>query len=735
MLVKLLPILLFIFQDTILLTSGNNAENGKVYFQANGCGSGDGNINDLINIEFNNLGKYESGATKYENVNFKEIRILHLDWDRIKNHASNKDNKYCGLKVIHGEGSNKYFITYSAAYNEGNNFDDISKSVLKCSVQQCDLGLVFFDKNKKAEDLNKVHLKHTVEFAVLMVIKSSDNKMILGNRPYHTVNIRLGICPYIEWVPKKGEIKLIPEADIKDNGYNEKINGYAHIVVPFYKKNYNLDEFICGKLKQPTMPDLLIGYKLKDNSKNMEVSGEFNPLTDDIRCHYSNDPQYYYHFGYSESDTNFMSEIIMDVVGIRQKDSKYNFYAGQKIYIYKWRNIVDGLKNVDDHLRLFNPHVTEEPACIRKLKSDIKASILPTIGSVDSIKRHQTKNLLYRLIMPDDLDKQFTFKCLSKVEEANNGHMEEFYSRSAELSIKNEEKPNIIYTLSKNKIIFDRKNMDNYGSYRCKESKATSYFNKKIITMDKVYYLPYENSELSLGNTQFNKKNEQYIGCIKQYESLGVIKKMRIEFGENVMNPIDIGDFSNATDKIDIKENLIIYKTPSDVPGVIIKCTYETPAETTFFTKKEIHFYNWVEVEAKNDTIHTLTNLKTVNKIVCNSTPWIIGIVCIVILFCIIIIIMVFLIIRKIRKRRAENNMSLSSFESSVLYGSKNKGSSVISGSLSTNTNKSKSAFKSTASRSRNNSKSSTSSKNVSRNSTFRSQGKNYFKNVKLTAK
>uniref|UniRef100_A0A0K0EVS0 EGF-like domain-containing protein n=1 Tax=Strongyloides venezuelensis TaxID=75913 RepID=A0A0K0EVS0_STRVS len=728
MLVKFLPILLFIFQDAIYISSSNVAENGKVYLRESNCDTaGDGgDISNPITINFNELVKYEKDIKEYQNVNFNEIRILHLDWDRINNHPANIDNRYCGLKVVPGVGSDNYYITYSAAYNEGNNFDDISKYAVKCTVQQCDIGLVFFDKNKKTKDLNKVYMKHTVEHAVLMVIKSSDNKMILGNRPYHNVNIRLGICPYLEWVPKKGEIKFIPEEGIFNNGYNEKINGYAHIVVPFYKKNYDSDLFICGKLKQPTLPDLLIGFKLRDESRNIEVSGEFNPLKDDIRCHYSNDPQYFYHFGYSETNTNFMSERIMDVIGIRQKDSKYNFYAGQKIYIYNWKNIADGLKNVDSHLRLDKPRYTEEPRCIRNLKSDIKATILPTIGSVDLIQRHQKKNLLYRLIKSDDLDKQFSFKCLSKVEGANNGHMEEFYSRSAELSIKNEEKPNIIYTLSKNQIIFNRKNMDNYGSYRCKESKATTYFNKNIITMDKVYYLPNENSELSLGNTKFNKKNEQYIGCIKQYESLGVIKKMRIEFGENVMNPINIDDFSNATDKIDIKENLIIYKTPTDVPGVIIQCTYETPAETTFFTKKEIHFFNWEEVENKNDTITTLMSEKTVNKFVCNSTPWIIGIVCIVILFCIIIIIMVLLIIRKIRKRKA-NNMSLSSFESSVLYGSKNKGSSVISGSLSTTTNKSRSAFKSTASKSRNDSRSSASSKNISRNSTSRNQDKKKF--------
>uniref|UniRef100_A0A0N5CHK9 EGF-like domain-containing protein n=1 Tax=Strongyloides papillosus TaxID=174720 RepID=A0A0N5CHK9_STREA len=734
MLLKFLPILLIILKDVIPVSSSQNPENGKVYFQANTCGSGDSDINDPITIKFNELVKYESGTTKYENVNFKEIRILHLDWDRIKNHASNKDNKYCGLRVIHGAGSDNYFISFSVAYFEGNNFDNLNGHKIFCNIQQCDLGMAFFDKKIKTEDLNKVNTEYTVEHAILMVIKSSDNKMILGVRPHHKVNIRLGICPYVEWVPKKGILKFISEAGINNNGYNERVNGYAHIVVPLYKKNYNSDEFICGKLVQPTMPDLLIGYKLKEDNKNMEVSGEFNPLNDDLRCHYSDDPQHYYHFGYLETDTNFMSERIMDLIGIRNKDSKHNFYAGQKIYIYNWKNIADGLKNQHSHLRLVKPDVTEEPKCIRNLKSDIKASILPTIGSVDSIQRHKKKNLLYRLIKPEDLDKKFYFKCLSKVEEKNNGHMEEFYSRSAELSIKNEEKPNIIYTLSKNEIIFHRKDIDKYGSYRCKESKATKYFNKNIITMDKVYYLPDENAELALGHTDMNKKIEQYIGCIKQYESLGVIKKMRIEFGENVMHPLDIKEFSNVTDQIDFKENIIVYKAPENVSGIIIKCTYETPAETTFFTRKEIQFVSPEEIEIVNKAILETTQERMYVNVKHNSLPWIIGIVCTVIIFCIIVIMMTHYIVGRIRKRRARGNSSMSSTCSGLSTLSEtSSGLSNTSGTKGSPVGKSKTAVKNT--KNGKDSKISTSSTTGAGFSTSTNSSKNKFNNVKIVAK
>uniref|UniRef100_A0A0K0FZK4 DUF4238 domain-containing protein n=1 Tax=Strongyloides venezuelensis TaxID=75913 RepID=A0A0K0FZK4_STRVS len=280
-----------------------------------------------------------------------------------------------------------------------------------------------------------------------------------------------------------------------------------------------------------------------------------------------------------------MPERMIDVTKIRNKNSKHKFYARQKMYIYKWDSISNVFRKPDIHFGISgSPDVTDEVSCIKNLKNDIKANILPTIESVDSIQKHKEKNILYRHIKLNDIYQNFIFRCLSKIEGINKAHMDEFYSRAAEYSIKNEEKPNIIYTSSKNVITFDRENIDNYGSYRCKELKTTKFFSKSVITMDKVYYLPDEGSELSLKDLKGN--NKQYIGYVKQYEFLGEIKKIRIEFGDNVRKPINIENFSKTTNEIDIKENLVIYKSPKDVFGALITCIYQTPAETTFYTKR-----------------------------------------------------------------------------------------------------------------------------------------------------
>uniref|UniRef100_A0A0K0EZZ4 Candidate secreted effector protein n=1 Tax=Strongyloides venezuelensis TaxID=75913 RepID=A0A0K0EZZ4_STRVS len=724
MLVKFLLFLLVILQAT-------KSDTGKVTFRIRTCGFYKVNNNQQLTLEFDKLEEFKTEQKEYINVKFDKIRIFHLSLDGI-----NDGKSPCGLELIDSD-KEGYHISYSAGYYKGNNFDFLLP--LWCLIQQYEFGLVFFDKNKDADTLNNVNEVHTVEHAVLITIKSINNKVLLGSRLHNKDNIIIGLCPYINWVNKKRWIEFIPEDHIKDNGFFEEENGYAHIVVPYYKKNHNAKEFICGKLKQPTLPDLLIGFKLNENDKTKEIDGVINPLNEEIKCQSSDNPQYYYHFGYSETDTNYMSERMMDAMEIRNKDSNYKFYAGQKIYIYKWDDISDNLRKPGEHFRITdNPHVTEEASCIKNLNSDIKANILPTIGSVDSIQKHQEKNIFYRLIKLDDLYQNFIFRCLSKVEGINKAHMDEFYSRAAEYSIKNAEKPNIIYTSSKNGITFDRENIDNYGSYRCKELKTTKFFSKSVITMDKVYYLPDEGSELLLKDLKGN--NKQYIGCVKQYESLGEIKKIRIEFGDNVRKPINIENFSKATNEIDIKENLVIYKSPKDVSGVLITCIYQTPAETTFYTKRQISFFIRGGNKNKNVTIFATSNDKTVDQYVDNSASWITAIVATVILSCIVVIMVAHMIVRRTRKRKMENGLSSSiSFSgSSSLSRSSNKGSNGMSGIKKKATGQGKDNSNLIIIKMNKNghdSKTSTTSNSVTGNSTSTDLGKKHFKNVKLVAK
>uniref|UniRef100_A0A0N5BT37 EGF-like domain-containing protein n=1 Tax=Strongyloides papillosus TaxID=174720 RepID=A0A0N5BT37_STREA len=743
MFVKFLPILLIIFKDINPQYYGGGGYQ-EIVLQESRCPSHGGSFAVSIKIDFNKLDKFDANETKYKNVNFKEIRIFHLDWDIIKNGAA-YNRKVCGLLVKKGYSAGGYHIIYSTAYNGGHNFND-DKVDINCNIHQCDLGLAFFDRTKDAAILNNVNKEHTVEHAVLMVVKSSDNRMILGFKTHDKVNIIISICPYKKWVKENGFLKFIPEEHIRDNGYTTRPNDIGHIVVPFYKKNENSDEFICGKLKQPTMPDILVGFKLEERSSNPKIGEDFNPLRDELKCHYSDDKALHVHFGYLEKGTNYMSERIMEPIRAREDVNPiYHFYAGQKIYIYEGEEFLKSLNDSNKHLRLQNPNAYGEVICIRNLIKGIKANILPTIGSLDSIKKNENLNIFYRFIKPTDLVKHHQFRCLSKVQGANKTVMDEFYSRTAKFSIKSEEDPNIVYTSSNDKIVFIDKKIQNYGSYRCKESDAISLFDKNYITMDKVYYLPFEGAEMELLESHVDGTYQSDIGCNKQYGTFSVIKKMTVKFGQNVRDPITIDDFSNATDIIDIKEGKIIYKPPKDVLGVTIECTYKTPAETTFYTTKTTVIRKKLDIETKNGTEKVIMKEKIVNQVKNNSTPWIIGLVVAIILFCIIVVVVTFLIVRRIKRRRAEDSLSSSFSGVSSLSKSSSKGSRSMSGSKSRTRGGSKSSSMSNASRtaksgkgSRTATRSSNVTSNVSRNSrssASTNRGKNYYKNVNLAAR
>uniref|UniRef100_A0A0N5BTB4 6-cysteine protein n=1 Tax=Strongyloides papillosus TaxID=174720 RepID=A0A0N5BTB4_STREA len=756
MLVRFLPVLLIIlgsiqFKYSVYGTSGD--QDSVRFFESVCRQTPRGAVYEkVITIKFNELEKYTTDIKQHENIKINEIKIYPLSWDLIKEN-SKIPNETCGFgikgakteRVIVGDLyvfkglKDNYEISYSTGYYEGHNFDDYTEAEIWCNIKQCDMGLFFFDKIKNATTLNNVNKIHTVDYVVLMVVKSSDNKMLLGIRSHHKVNIIIGLCPYIKWAPKKGLLEFIPEAHIKDNGYFEKGNGFAHIVVPFYKKNENSNEFFCGKLKQPTLPDLKIGFTLREDSSNKEISGNINPLHDELKCESGDAIASHYHFGYMETDTNYMSERIMEPITVRNETLTYNFYAGQKIYIYNWTKFDNALQNINKHERLKDPNVIEEVSCIKNLKSDIKANILPTIDTVDSIKKHEGKNVFYRLIKSDELDNGYPFRCLTKTVEKNKGHMEEFYSRSAEFTIKNEEDPNVVYTSSQNEIKFYHKKINNYGSYRCKDMKTTRLFDKNIITMDKVYYLPDENAEMEFVESHVDDTYQSDIGCNKQYGTFGVLKKMTIKFGQNVSDPISFEDFSNSTDTIDIKDGKVIYKAPKDVLGVTVICTYTTPAETTFYTRKDTFITKSHDTETKNETAKVITKEKTVTQVKNNSTPWVIGIVIAIILFCIIIIVVAYLIVRRIKKRRAENSLSPSSFSGVSNLSNSSKGSRSISGSKSRTRGKSNSKLTtSKTTRSGKGSRTATRSSNATRNSrssASTNRGKNYYKNVKLAAK
>ncbi|CEF61638.1 Hypothetical protein SRAE_0000075300, partial [Strongyloides ratti] len=298
-------------------------------------------IKHIMQIKLHNLENFKTNLTKFENVRFQNFKILYIDWDELqkKNHNSNTTlGFYIGTK-----NTGMYKISYTVGYYDGFTFDGLEERPIICTVNQCDFGYFFFDKELNYEKLNEKGNIYTVEYAVLLIVKSLSNIIVLQEVSYHKMNINIGLCPYINWVSKKGPLKFIPEDHIKDNGYFESSNGNAHIIIPFFKKSLDSNFFSCGKFKQPTLNDISIGYNLKYQNNENRYERKINPSHDNINCKNENDQEKYYFFAYSENYTNYMGERRMDKIDI-SFDKNYKIYAGQSIYIYPRGKIENFIK-------------------------------------------------------------------------------------------------------------------------------------------------------------------------------------------------------------------------------------------------------------------------------------------------------------------------------------------------------------------------------------------------------
>ncbi|CEF66020.1 Hypothetical protein SRAE_2000069300 [Strongyloides ratti] len=633
------------------------------------------------NLEFDGLEKFKTSETKFENVVFKNPKIFIIDWEEVQRMTNNPNYMY-GFQ-IRGKELNSFHVTFTASFFRGLTFNGLENEVMTCDVSQCDIGYVFFDKKLNYVQLIEKGNIYTVEYAVLVLVKSLSNRIVLQEVNYHKMNINIGLCPYINWVSKKGLLKFIPEDHIKDNGYFESSNGNAHILIPFFKKSLDSNFFSCGKLKQPTLNDISIGYNLKNIESERNFEKEIYPLGDDIVCGNHYDQERYYFFAYSENYTNYMGERRMDKIDI-SFDKNYKIYAGQSIYIYPRYPIDNFFQNNVINKRLGENWYVEEPRCIVKLKTNIEATIIPTIESLSLINYNPNMKIFYQIIQKDNLNKKYNIKCFAKVEGEMKDHLDEFYSRAAEFTVINLNNKNNVYKYTSNEIIFYGNKMDNFGAYICKDFNFTHIYDKNIITLTKSYFIPENKTEIIFHEliVEKNKHTNKYKICQQSYGLFSNITKVKINILENDTLIIDVDDFSTLQNQIEIKDNEVFYNNSRNISGISILCTYKTIFQTTFNVKQNVKFLKKQSIKYKTKVVKDSNNSKTIVDTTSNSMLWIIAFVLIVIFFCtVIVIIVVVMKKRKKRKSKAKKGIKKSdlSFSDSLSSTSSSTSSSILS--------------------------------------------------------
>ncbi|CEF61636.1 Hypothetical protein SRAE_0000075100, partial [Strongyloides ratti] len=344
---------------------------------------------------------------------------------------------------------------------------------------------------------------------------------------------------------------------------------------------------------------------------------------------------------------------------------------------------------IENFIKTYHPFVrlrydwdVEQPKCVLELENNIKATILPTLGSLNFVKYNQHNKMFYQFIQKKDFDKMQELKCLSKVEGENKDHLDEFYSKAAEFTIINfNNKINISKKIS-NEIIFNSFKMDNFGAYICKDSNYTKFYNKNIISLEKIYFIPENGTEIVLNDVKLKGNISQYAGCQRSYKPFSSTIKIKVDFIENNKSSTVIGKFPTLSEGIEIENNQVIYKDYGNITNITIQCEYETVFSTIFSTKQNFIFFNREFIRYKTKVVKDSNNSKTIVDTTSNSMLWIIAFVLIVIFFCtVIVIIVVVMKKRKKRKLKAKKDINKSdlSLSDSLSSTSSSTSSSILS--------------------------------------------------------
>uniref|UniRef100_A0A0N4Z1F6 Serpentine receptor class gamma n=1 Tax=Parastrongyloides trichosuri TaxID=131310 RepID=A0A0N4Z1F6_PARTI len=257
----------------------------------------------------------------------------------IKSHV----NEGVVLDII---GSSSYHLTRNVAHNEGHQYMSFNRMPAYFNIHLCDFGLFIRDYLRTADELNnEVERIHYVDYIVIFVLKTTRNQIIWNTFEYNGVNVFVSVCPYIRWASRNGIIKLIPECHIKHNGLTTPLNNEAHIIVPIYLRKNDLNFFICAKVKQPSLPDLSLGYYIMPGGIEMSYEEDVNGLFNELTCKNKQDPSKLYHFGHISRYSNYLEKDIWEKITANSLKG-YNFYLDEVIFINQTKTYHLKTKNI-----------------------------------------------------------------------------------------------------------------------------------------------------------------------------------------------------------------------------------------------------------------------------------------------------------------------------------------------------------------------------------------------------
>uniref|UniRef100_A0A0K0F5E1 Ig-like domain-containing protein n=1 Tax=Strongyloides venezuelensis TaxID=75913 RepID=A0A0K0F5E1_STRVS len=532
----------------------------------------DGNENSesgyKINEKLSKLLMYNGSLSVPNHLSINSRKIFYINFEKYQESSSGYVfNINMKLKLSEDSYPTKLFVPSAA-----------NRNYIDFTLLKCEFGLTMIDNQLNETTFYTSTNLITVDYAILILLKSSTKKIHYTTVPYFSQIFLLYPCPYSKYTTEYSNIKYIPDKYVLENGvFFFNYEKPSHLFIPIFQSSNGNNFFACGILRQPTLPDIILGYKLESNGNEVlrkKIEETTIQTIDSCSEPYENNKVIY---TYLDEDSQFTnSKIFINT----KKDS--NEYVNQKKYFYNLNNLDRNIFN--------NTNTTDEifiiPSCI-VTSEDKNFIITPT---VDDLKIINHENVWYLYINDSNSDGNFSVRCLSEVNNVNEKHYKNYYSKGADILVIKKDSVNNKQLKGDKLLMLSKESLKSYGEYTCNVDKIAKSLNRKSLQVKNVYILPenYMTIALQPANVLYNKNS--YPHCKKVHPNVG--KLIKIEVSNDKSETIGLLEIFHSTSVFDVTKDFVNFIPLHPEYRITINCNYQTMTKSFFTTVQNFTIYN-----------------------------------------------------------------------------------------------------------------------------------------------
>uniref|UniRef100_A0A0N5BIG1 Ig-like domain-containing protein n=1 Tax=Strongyloides papillosus TaxID=174720 RepID=A0A0N5BIG1_STREA len=534
-----------------------------------------------INEKLPKLLMYNSSLKVPNHLSINSRKIFYIDFEKYKESSSGSVfNLNMKIKLNENSYPTKIFVASAA-----------NRNYIDFTWLKCEFGLIMVDDQLNENTFYTSTKLITVDYAILILLKSRTKKIHYTTVPYFSKIFLLYPCPYGEYTTEYSNIRYIPNKYVLENGvFFFNYEKPSHLFIPIFQGSNGDNFFACGILRQPTLPDITLGYKLESNGNEdlRKKIEETNIQTiDSCSEPYDNNKVTY---TYLDEDSQFTNSKIF--INTKKDNSEY---INQKKYFYNLnsfdRNIFNSTNTTNEIFIIPSCMVTSE---------NREFLITPT---VDGLKTIDQENVRYLFIKDSYSSGNFSVRCLSEVNNENEKRYKNYYSKGADILVIKKDSVNNTKLKGEKLLMLSKESLESYGEYTCNVVKTAKSLNGKSLQVKSVYILPenYMTVPLQPANVLYNKNS--YPHCKKVHQNVG--KLIKIEVSNDKSETIGLLEIFHSTSIFDVTKDFVNFIPLHPEYQITINCNYQTMAKTFFTTVQKFIIYN--SSDRRNNKYHNNT--------------------------------------------------------------------------------------------------------------------------------